>query len=157
MDGQWSGSESSRCLRGELNANHLSPAGGSFYQQLPSSGSNPAAPNPEMVTGCTELFQRAVGVFSRLEPAHLPFSSSGGLVGHLGPVVEVGALAMLDAGQDVALCRAVAAQLVGHDHPRDALQAAQQLAEEPLGRPGIPPALYEDVEHVAVLVHARQR
>ena len=34
----------------------------------------------------------------RLEPLHLPFSSARGLVRHLGPVVEVAALAVLDAG-----------------------------------------------------------
>jgi len=33
------------------------------------------------------------------------------------------------------------------------LQAAQQLAEEPLGRFGIAPALDKDVEHMSVLVH----
>src|SRR4051794_28801617 len=98
--------------------------------------------------------EEALGVPRRLEPAHLPFSSSGGLVRYLGPVVDIAALAMLDAGQDVALCGAVAAQLVGHDHPRNVLQAAQQLAEEPLGSPGIAPALHEDVEHVAMLVHS---
>ena len=56
-------------------------------------------------------------------------------------------------GQDRALRRGVAFELVGHDHARHVLQAAQQLAQEPLGGPGIAPALDEDVEHMAVLVH----
>jgi len=29
----------------------------------------------------------------------------------------------------------------------------QQLAQEPFGGPFVPPALYQDVEHDAVLVH----
>ncbi len=60
---------------------------------------------------------------------------------------------MLNAGQDLALRRAVAPQLVRHDHPGHVLQTAQELAEEPLGRPGIAPALHENVEHMAVLIH----
>ena len=101
--------------------------------------------------------EEALRMARRLEPLHLPFSSSRGLVRDLGPVVEVAALPTFDAGQDLALRRAVAAQLVGGDHPGHVFQTAQQLAEEPLGRPGIASALHEDVEHVAVLVAARQR
>ena len=66
--------------------------------------------------------EEALRLARRLEPLHLPFSSSRRLVRHLGPVVEVAALPMLDARQDLALSRAVAAQLVGHDHPRYVLQ-----------------------------------
>ena len=89
----------------------------------------------------------------RFEPLHLPFSSSRGLVRHLGPVVEVAALPVFDPGQDLAFGRAVAAELVRHDHPWDVLQTAQQLAEEPPRRSGIAPALHENVEHMAVLIH----
>ena len=58
---------------------------------------------------------------------------------------------MLGMGQDLALRGGVALELVGDNHPRRILQAAQQLAEEALGGVGIAPALHEDVEHVAVL------
>ena len=53
---------------------------------------------------------------------------------------------MLDVGKQVALCHAVASQLVGHD--------LQQAPEEALGGFGISALLNEDVEHNAVLIHA---
>jgi len=53
----------------------------------------------------------------------------------LGSVVQIAALPMLDTGQDLALRGSAAPELVGHDHPRNVLQALEQLAEEPFGRP----------------------
>src|SRR3984885_5140034 len=60
---------------------------------------------------------------------------------------------MLDVGKQVALCHAVASQLVGHDHPRHMVQSLQQAPEEALGGIGISALLNEDVEHNAVLIH----
>ena len=60
---------------------------------------------------------------------------------------------MLDVGKQVALCHAVASQLVGHDHPRHIVQSLQQAPEEALGGIGISALLNEDVEHNAVLIH----
>src|SRR5215469_8781527 len=59
---------------------------------------------------------------------------------------------MLDARQDLALGRGVALQLVCHDHPRDASQALQQLAKEPLGCGRVAPALDQNVEDISLLV-----
>jgi hypothetical protein len=59
---------------------------------------------------------------------------------------------VLHPGQNFALCRSIALQLVRHDHPRDVLSALQQLAEEPLGRLCAPLALQQDVEHDTVLI-----
>jgi hypothetical protein len=50
-------------------------------------------------------------------------------------------------------CRTVASQLVRHHHPRHILRALQQPLEEPPSAFGIRPALNEDVEHDAVLIH----
>jgi hypothetical protein len=61
---------------------------------------------------------------------------------------------MLDVGKQVALCHAVASQLVGHDHPRHMVQSLQQAPDEALGGFGISALLNEDVEHNAVLIHA---
>ena len=72
---------------------------------------------------------------------------------HLGAVVQGAALPVLDTGQDLALRRGVAAQLVGRDDPRHILQALEQFAEEPLGGLRTAPALHQYVQHVAVLVH----
>ncbi len=47
----------------------------------------------------------------RLEALHLAFSSSRGLVRHLSPVVQISALPMFDAGQDLALGRTITAGL----------------------------------------------
>ena len=54
----------------------------------------------------------------RLEALHDPFSSPGRLMGILRPVVQAFVRAMLDAGHDIALCRAIGSQLVGDDAPR---------------------------------------
>src|ERR1700757_1107931 len=59
---------------------------------------------------------------------------------------------MLDARQDLALSSGVALELIRHDHPRNVSQALQQLAEEPLGRGRVAPALDQDVEDISVLV-----
>jgi hypothetical protein len=62
-------------------------------------------------------------------------------------------LAMLDAGHDLPLCRAVAGKLVGdHDTGRPHLPL-QQFAQQPLGRLLVASALDQDVEHDAGLVH----
>src|ERR1700676_4791863 len=60
---------------------------------------------------------------------------------------------MLDVGKQMALCHAVASQLVGNEHPRYVVQTLQQAPEEALGGFGIPAFLNEDVEHNAVLIH----
>ena len=88
----------------------------------------------------------------RFEALHLPFSSSRRTMRVLSPIVQVSALPVLNVGKQVALGDAVAAQFVGHDHPRHVLQALQQPLEELLGSFGIPPVLHEDVEHDAFLV-----
>jgi hypothetical protein len=48
-------------------------------------------------------------------------------------IVQVAALSMLDVGQQAWLCRAIASQFVGDNHPPRVLQALQQTLEEPLG------------------------
>src|SRR6516162_5405161 len=71
---------------------------------------------------------------------------------YLSAIVEVSALAMLDARQDLALGGGVALELVCHDHPRNVPQALQQLAKEPLGCGRAASALEQDVEGISVLV-----
>jgi hypothetical protein len=60
---------------------------------------------------------------------------------------------MLNLRKQLAVCHAVASQLIGHDHARHILQALQQPSEESLRGFGIPPRLNKDVEHGAVLIH----
>jgi hypothetical protein len=73
-------------------------------------------------------------------------------VRYLSAIVEVSALAVLDARQDLAASDGVALELVCHDHPRNISQALQGLAEEPLGRGCVAPALDQNVEDISVLV-----
>ena len=73
-------------------------------------------------------------------------------MGVLTPVIEIATLAVFDPGQDLALRRAVALQLIRDDDPRDIPQALEQLAKELLRRVLIAPALDQDIEDVVVLV-----
>src|SRR4051812_694368 len=115
-------------------------------------GGQEVATELEEVVDLAVAGEEPLGVARRLEPLHVPFSPSRRLVRDLGPVVEVAALAMLDPRQDLPLGRAIAAQLVGHDHTGHVVQPLQQLLEEAPGRLGVAPALDQDVEQGAVLV-----
>jgi len=75
--------------------------------------------------------EEVLGLFGRFEPLHLPFPSSRWPVRVLGPIIQISAFPMLDAGKQLTLRNAVASQLVGHDHPRHVLETFQQSLEEP--------------------------
>src|SRR3954462_9700218 len=62
-------------------------------------------------------------------------------------------LPMLDARYDLPLCRPIAGQLISDHDTRRPHLPLQQLAQEPFGGPFVPPALDQNVEHDAVLVH----
>jgi len=62
-------------------------------------------------------------------------------------------LSVLDRGHHLALGRAVAGQLVCNQDARGAPLLLQQLSQQAFGGPFVPPALHQDVEHDAVLVH----
>ena len=98
--------------------------------------------------------QEPLGMSRGLEPLHPPLTLARGLVRVLGAVIYIAVLAMLDAGQHLALGGAVALELVSDDDPWDVLTAFEQLAEELLGRLLIPPALDEDVEDIPLLIHS---
>ena len=59
---------------------------------------------------------------------------------------------MLDARKQLTLSDAIAAQLVGHNHPWLILQSGPQPFEEALYCQGIAPGLKQDVEHNAILI-----
>jgi hypothetical protein len=73
-------------------------------------------------------------------------------VGWCELVIEPFVLAMLDARHDLLLRRAVGAQLVGHHDARRPALLLQELAQQPLGRLLVAPALDQGIEHEAVLV-----
>ena len=66
--------------------------------------------------------EEVLDLFGRFEPLHLPPSSSRPSVRVLGPIVQISALSVLDAGKQMTLSDAIALQLVGHDYPRYILQ-----------------------------------
>jgi hypothetical protein len=68
-------------------------------------------------------------------------------------VVEIATLAVVDPGQDIALRRAVALQLIRDDDPRYIPQALEQLAKKLLRGLLVAATLHQDVEHVIVLIH----
>src|SRR4051794_6631310 len=70
----------------------------------------------------------------------------------LGPIVEPLVPAVLAPGHQLPLRGGIARQLVRDHDPRRPALALEELAEQALGRPLVPPALDEDVEHGAVLV-----
>ena len=70
----------------------------------------------------------------------------------LTPVVEIAALAMFDARQNLALGGAVALQFIRDNHPWDILTAFEQLAEKLLRCLLVASALYQDIEDIVVLI-----
>jgi len=97
--------------------------------------------------------EEVLGLLGRFEPLHLPFSSSRWSMRVLGPVVQISALSVLDAGKELALRNAITPQLVGHDHPRHILQIPQQASEEAPRRFGVAAGLNEDVEDDTILIN----
>src|SRR4051794_19249821 len=71
----------------------------------------------------------------------------------LCPVVQSFMLSMLDTRHDLLLCRTVAGQLISDYSAWRPALSLQQLAQEPFGGPFVSPALHQDIEHDAVLVH----
>src|SRR5215470_6753568 len=96
---------------------------------------------------------KALGGPRRLEPLHAICTLPRRPVRVLAAIIEVAALPMFYSGQDLALRRAVALELLGGDPPWHVLQALEQLAEKLLRRVLMAPALHQNVEDVIVLVH----
>ena len=96
--------------------------------------------------------QKALGMPGRGEPLHTTLALTRGPMRVLTAVVEIATLAVFDPGQDLALRRAVALQLIRDDDPRYIPQALEQLAKALLRRVLIAPALDQNVEDVVVLV-----
>jgi hypothetical protein len=61
-------------------------------------------------------------------------------------------VAMFYPWENLALGRSVALQFVGDNHPRHIGQPLEELAEELLRGPFIPPTLDQDIQDVAVLI-----
>jgi hypothetical protein len=75
-------------------------------------------PGPKMTVDHTVSEEELLRLIGRLEPLHLPFSSSRWPVRVFGAIVEIAADPVPDARQNGALGDAVAAQAVGDQAPR---------------------------------------
>ena len=62
-------------------------------------------------------------------------------------------LAVLNAGHDLLLRRAIGFQLIRDHDARSPALPLQELAQQPLGRLLVAPALDQNVQHDAVLIH----
>ena len=69
--------------------------------------------------------QEPLGMPHRFKAFHRPFALPGGLMGVLGSIVQILRPAVLDRRHDLAVRDLVAAQPVGDDDPRHALQALE--------------------------------
>jgi len=74
--------------------------------------------------------EEVLGLLGRFEPLHLSLSSSRRSMQVLGPIIQISALSVLNAGKQLTLSDAIAPQFVGHDHPRYIVQALQKPPEE---------------------------
>src|ERR1700752_2314463 len=96
--------------------------------------------------------KQALHLPRRLEPLHDPLASPGRLMRILCPVVEALVLPVLNAGYNLPLGGAIAAQLVGDQHTGRSQVLLEQLAEQALGGLLVATALHEDVENEPLLV-----
>src|SRR2546427_13161243 len=87
----------------------------------------------------SESREESLGVPERLEATHPPFPFPGGLMGILRPIIQPPLLLVLHRRHHFYLGRHIAAQFVGDDRSWDVLQSFQQLAQELLGGPFVPP------------------
>ncbi len=76
------------------------------------------------------------------EPPHVPFPLARRLVGVFRPIVQVAVLPVFDAREDLLLGRPVASQPIGDNDPWNVPAFFEELAEESLRRPLVPPTLY---------------
>src|SRR5689334_13509543 len=74
-------------------------------------------------------------------------------MGVLTPIIEIAALTVLYAREDLAFGRVIALQLIGDDHARHVGYPLEQLAKELLRRVLIAAALHQDSEDIVVLIH----
>jgi hypothetical protein len=108
----------SSVLRGGRKARDVLPGAESLPQFSTVCGSGEEMTSQaEVVRDGAIRREEALGMPRGLEALHPLFPLARRLVGVFGAVVEVAVLPMFDTGEDLALGRTVAPQLVGNDHP----------------------------------------
>ena len=97
--------------------------------------------------------EKALGRAGRREALLLAFAPPDRLMRVSRPVVFPQALLVAARQTQLASGRAVGAQLVGHKIVGCIALLLEQLAHELHGCGSVPPALHQDVEHLALTVH----
>lgn len=92
-------------------------------------------------------------LFRRFDALHWPLALPGRLMGVLGPVVKIAALAMSNIGKHEPFGGAVAPKLVGDYDSRFASSTAQEFPKEALRREPVASGLNENINHGSVLIH----
>jgi hypothetical protein len=70
-----------------------------------------------------------------------------------GSVVQSFVLSVLNAWQDFAFGGPIAPELVSNDHARHVVQPLEELAKKSPGGLFVAVALYQDIEHVPILIY----
>ena len=97
--------------------------------------------------------QEPLGLASRFEALHLPFSPTRWLVRNFCSVVGVPPRVMSDRGHHNSVRGRVTPQLVRDDSPRFTAFALEKFSEELFRRAPIASGLYEDVDEITVLIN----
>jgi hypothetical protein len=90
-------------------------------------------------------------LLGRLEPLHLPHSSSCRTMRVLGPIIQISALSVFTS-EPVHAERRHSCTSCPSRSPAGLLQTRQKPPEEALGRTGIVPGLNKNVEHNTILI-----
>jgi hypothetical protein len=96
--------------------------------------------------------EEALGGSSRFEPLQFALSSSHRLMRILGPIVSPAPLFVRAAQPSLAERRGVRAQLVGDQQFRREALLLEKLAHQSQRRLAVAPALYQHVEHLALVI-----
>ena len=102
---------------------------------------------------CSVGGEKLLGMPDGFEPPHVALPPSGRLVRDFAAVVEIPALPMLDARQDLAFGGSIGSKFVGHDGSGHVAQTLQQLAEEALRCLFVATILNQYIEHVPMLIN----
>jgi hypothetical protein len=87
----------------------------------------------EVVVDRSVSGEKSMCVPDRLELTHAAFPASGRLVRDLTAIVEISALPMFNAQQDLTFRSTIGPEFIGHDNSGNVAQTLQQLAKEALG------------------------
>lgn len=140
-------------LRYLLGTRHLVPRRKGPRTQLPILPRiHQMPPHTKQIGNRVVNREKALDLPRRCESAHLAVLVAGELRRHFSPGVRPVDLAVRDTGQELPPRRPRAAELVRHQFMGAILQSFQYFAKEAFRRLCIPPLLYEDIQHVAILI-----